>query len=289
VDLGWTAFPWRKWPDCIPCSNIEVECHLIRAGPTLKRPRLVKNNPQSIQHIHKNYGSYLKTEVMAHDAFYALNELFEFSAASVDQFLELVEENICRKILGFSNSEKISELLLDKSLLDDYRRYVKDIMETICSQGGPRWPRATEPKQREKADRAANHLESRYDRLLRRCDRLAEQCSDSITMLTNAETQRQTERAIEQTNRLKKLSVLAYFYIPLSFAASFFGMNFKQLGTQLNIGYYFAMGIPLLVISVIAWYIDLRAVCTICWSFTKIMLNLIRRWWLLARLRGAIV
>lgn len=235
--------------------------------------------PQSINHIHDNYGRHLKTDVMAHDAFYALNELFEFSAASVDQFLEVIEDSMAG-VLSFSNRDGISELLLANSLLDDYKAYLEDILEIICSQGGPRWPRATDPKQREKADRAAALLKSRYDRLSKRCDRLAEQCSGGITIFTNAESQRQAETSIEQTERLKKLSVLAYFYIPLTFAASFFGMNFKQLGTELDIGYYFAMSIPLLIISVFAWYMDLVSLYTVCQIAVKCVLSSIKGWWL---------
>jgi len=87
--------------------------------------------------------------------------------------------------------------------------------------------------------------------------------------LTNEETQRQTERAIQQTDRLSKLSFLAYFYFPLSFAASFYGMSFKELGDQLSIWTYFVMAGPLLVLSVIAWYVNVRAICTLCWTFLR--------------------
>jgi hypothetical protein len=123
---------------------------------------------------------------MAHDAFYALNELFEFSAASVDQLLELFEGNIPTS--HNLDTTRISELLIVKSLVDDYRSYVKDILEIVHARGSPKWPCTNESKQREKADRAANQLESRYRRLLGRCDRLSEHCASSITILMNSET-----------------------------------------------------------------------------------------------------
>ena len=211
--------------------------------------------PQSIDFLHEDYGRYLKPEVMAYDAFYALHELFQFSAASIDQLLELFEHSI-----RTTSHSSISELLLAKPLVDDYRRYVKDILEIVCARGGPKWPQAAEPKHREKANRAAEQLESRYQRLLDRCDRLSDFCASSITILTNFETQRQTDKAIEQMDRISKLSVLAYVYIPLTFAAGFYGMNFKELGNHLSIWTYFVMAVPLLVLSLIAWFVNIQEV-----------------------------
>lgn len=62
------------------------------------------------------------------------------------------------------------------------------------------------------------------------------------------ENRRQSQRGIEQTDRISKLSFLAYFYIPLTFVASFYGMNFKELGTSLSIWSYFVMAMPLLIL-----------------------------------------
>lgn len=39
-----------------------------------------------------------------------------------------------------------------------------------------------------------------------------------------------------------RLTIIAFIFIPLSFATSFFGMNFRQFGTsQLNIGWFFLL------------------------------------------------
>ncbi len=125
-----------------------------------------------------------------------------------------------------------------KSLLDVYRRYLKKTVEIISSQDGPRWPRATEPKQREKADRAAVHLESSHERLLERSERLVDKYSDNITLFTNTETQCQAKIVNEQTSSLKRLSALVYFYIPLSFAGISNNWEFSWiLGTNLQWAY----------------------------------------------------
>lgn len=229
------------------------------------------SQPQSIDHLHANYGRYLKTEIMAHDAFYALHELFEYSAASIDQLLELIQDTNFGVVLPHNQADatKLSELLILNAFLDDYRSYVKDTLEVVRARGSPRWPRVTEPRLREKADRAARQLETRYQRLLAKCVRLLEQSSSAITILMNLQSQRQADKAMEQTDKLGKLSVLAYFYIPITFAASFYGMNFAELGDYLSIWTYFAMAAPLLVVSLIAWFIDVLSVCQRCWLFVK--------------------
>jgi len=189
-----------------------------------KKQNTQESYPQSVDHVHAKYGRYLKCEIMAHDAFYALNELFEFSAASVDQLLELSEGNI-RMDPHHPDATRLSELLLINAFVDDYRSYIKDVLEIVHSRGNPKWPRVTEPRLREKADRAAGQLENRYRRLLGRSERLSEHCNSGISILMNLEAHQQTEKAMTQTDRLGKLSVLAYIYIPLTFAASFYGMN----------------------------------------------------------------
>ncbi|KAL8831929.1 MAG: hypothetical protein Q9170_005091 [Blastenia crenularia] len=224
--------------------------------------------PQTIEHLHKNYGRYLKTEIMAHDAFYALNELFEFSAASIDQLLEVFEGKL-RTRSQFSDARLMAELLIAKNLIDDYRHYVKDILDVVSARGGARWPRVTGCKQREKADRAADRLEARYKRLLRRCDRLLDHCANSITILVTVMNQKQTEKAITQADRLSKLSVLAYIFIPLTFASGFYGMNFKELGNELSIWTYFALAAPLLVVALSAWFINVRSARALCWNFIQ--------------------
>lgn len=126
----------------------------------------------------------------------------------------------------------LSELLILHNQVDNYKSYVKETLEVVRACGGPRWPRANKPDHQRKADRAASILQLRYERLLRRSERLSEQCSSRINITSNFRAQDQTEKAIKQANRLGKLSFSAYIYIPITFAASFYSINFKELGTK---------------------------------------------------------
>ncbi|KAL9028782.1 MAG: hypothetical protein Q9196_002905, partial [Gyalolechia fulgens] len=273
--------PWLKRSDLTETTSLHpVFQHRSRMGlssnpskaDSLKsrEQKTEPHLPQSIDHIHKNYGSYLKLEIMAHDAFYALHELFEFSAVSIDQLLELFEGKLYSRPHS-PDGGQMSELVIAKNLIDDYRRYVKDTLEIVCTRGGAKWPRVTGAKQRKKADRAADRLELRYKRLLRRCDRLLEHCANSITILLAIMNEKQSERAIAQADRLSKLSLLAYIFIPLTFASGFFGMNFKELGDKLSIWTYFAMAVPLLVVALSAWFVDVRSASSLCWHFFQRM------------------
>ncbi|KAH7265627.1 uncharacterized protein BKA55DRAFT_636573 [Fusarium redolens] len=224
--------------------------------------------PQSINHLHANYGRNLKAEIMVHDVFYALGEIFEFSAASVDQLLKHFEDSI-GELLRLDNPDttKISELLILKSYIDDYRSYLGNVLKVVKTRGNPKWPRETEPKKRERADLAAQRLDLRYEHLLGKCDRLSEHCASGISILMSLDAHQQTVKAMTQADRLGKLSVLAYIYIPITFATSFYGMNFAELGDHLSIWCFFAMAAPLLIVSMVAWFIDVRATCKFCWRF----------------------
>ena len=266
----WTAsFPLTSTVRLDPIFQYRE--HISQSFPSLeldsfclKDARPEVSLPQSIHHMHEEYGRSLRSDIAAYDVFYALYELFEFSAASIDQLLELFEGNI-RGLSHERNILRLSELLVFKASVDDYRSYVKDILEFVRGRGNHKWPHTSDSQQRLKAERVADRLTMRYQYLLRRCERLSEQFSSSITILTNMEAHHQTTKAIEQTDRLGKLSFLAYVYIPITFAASFFGMNFAELGTQLSLWTFFVVAIPLLIMSLVAWFVDIGRWCRIWW------------------------
>lgn len=229
---------------------------------------------QSINHLHKGYGRYLKPQIMKHDVFYALNEIFEFSAASIDQLLELFEHNIRVDMhLHRPDAAKVSELLVLKTFLDDYRSYLADTLDIVQSGGNPAWPRVAEVTLRKKADLVADQLKLRYQRLLAKCDRLLDRCNSGIGILMNLESQQQTSKSMVQADRLGKLSFLAYIYIPITFAASFYGMNFRELGTDLSIWTFFTTAVILFIISMVAWFFDVWSACKACWRAMRRMMT----------------
>ena len=60
-----------------------------------------------------------------------------------------------------------------------------------------------------------------------------------------------SQKAILQAEDVARLTRLAFIFIPLSFTASFFGMNFSQFtnGALLSIWIWFVVSVPFLLVS----------------------------------------
>ncbi|KAJ4415135.1 hypothetical protein N0V82_007505 [Gnomoniopsis sp. IMI 355080] len=69
-----------------------------------------------------------------------------------------------------------------------------------------------------------------YKELHFRCNELLRMCNQGITLAMGKVSIEESRKAIEQSQRLKKLTVLATLFIPLGFSTSLFGMNIDLLG-----------------------------------------------------------
>ena len=76
---------------------------------------------------------------------------------------------------------------------------------------------------------AAKNLLEDFEHLHGRCIDLSKLCTRGITLAMNKATVEESRKAVEQSERLKKLTVLAALFIPLSFSASLFSMNVDLL------------------------------------------------------------
>ena len=71
-------------------------------------------------------------------------------------------------------------------------------------------------------------------------------CEKGMAVIMNNAMLAETRRSVSQANGVAKLTFIAFFYIPLSFVCSFFGMNFEELGTgKLSLWTWFATSIPI--------------------------------------------
>lgn len=67
--------------------------------------------------------------------------------------------------------------------------------------------------------------------LLHRTKILSKYCGEGINLVMNQSMLTESQHAMNQAAGVAKLTRLAFFYIPLSFTTSLFGMKFVQFGT----------------------------------------------------------
>lgn len=190
---------------------------------------------------------------MATDALYSASELFQFAANSKRQFFNLVENSIARALeSGYQGSqESLQDLTYLKSRIDDETEHLRDVVGRLKHAEDARWPSA-DPSSTQQVQR---HLQYDYDHLLCRTERLAARCVQGINMVTNAAMHKDARKGIEQTEHVKRLTILAFLLLPLSITTSLFGMNFKEFGTgRLSIWVWVAVLVPVAGTSIVLCY-----------------------------------
>lgn len=227
--------------------------------PTLETQQ--RNFIQSASLLATRYGDYLKPNVMGPDPFCTLSGLFQFSASSETQFLNLIESKIDADTRYYSleNEEPtLANLLYFQELLESHLSKLKANLEVIKYRGGPHWVRIAEewyeqkkdPAMRRTADEVVAHLVVDYEALVKKCEHLLHRCSKGMDVMMYNATILESRRAIMQGEGVMRLTLIASFYIPLSFTTSFFGMNFVELGTETrSIWVWFVTTAPIFAIT----------------------------------------
>lgn len=189
------------------------------------------------------------------DAFYIVNELFNFSAFSISQFLNLLASKI-QEDTGYSSMRHsnydISSLLYQEDILDELVGRLRDNISAIQTRPHLSWPGATAETHRTIADTASQKLLMDFENLLERANVLRARCNDGVSRVMNRASIMESKRAIAQAERVEQLSFLAYLFIPLSLITSFFGMNLGVVGEgTLPLWVFFAAGAPAVIGSLI--------------------------------------
>lgn len=109
-----------------------------------------------------------------------------------------------------------------------------------------------------------------YEQLHMRCIDLSKTCIRGITLAMNKATIEESRKAIEQSERVKKLTLLATLFIPLSLSSSLLGMNIDVLvQNAVRFWWFFVLCVPITLFAYVFYLWDFRVVRR-CWvSFWK--------------------
>ncbi|KAL8963644.1 MAG: hypothetical protein Q9193_000113 [Seirophora villosa] len=215
-----------------------------------------QNDPflQSAALLTCDYGKTLNTKFLATDPFYALHELFVFSAFSLSQYFNMLESKLDSETKAQASSQQvidISNLLYLQDILERHAGRLRETIATIETRSSLSRTSSSKPSAETVPQQAARTLLVDYEQLLARAETLSNRCHAQVSLHMNRALIAESNKAIQQAREVTKLTRLAFVYVPLSFAASFCGMNLRPFVTNDggSMWWWFVMSAPLLAIS----------------------------------------
>lgn len=216
-------------------------------SPYPSTPLMTSDTFQSASLLHLSHGNNLDPKTMACDAFYALSSLCSFVASSSSQYLNFLSELLAQD----QSTSSLYEPWLEKSdaLLERLKHIeacllchsakLSSIILWVRTRGGSHCNHAltstnsnsTHPQTREAsiAEAAAQSLLADFEYLAARAEQLLKQCADQTGLLMNRAALGTARQGIEQGEAIRRLTLLAFHFLPLGITTSFFGMNFREL------------------------------------------------------------
>jgi hypothetical protein len=200
-------------------------------------------------HLPSQYGSTLDPELAHVDALYAFSEVISIAASSENKLLNFLKERID---IGLRASRGIEEWSLEN--LRNLTTVLQGIMERseeaaclIENEAYSTWPSAavlegrapgqtqagTDQEQQRRAqlrEMTRKLLLQDYRCILRRAKSIKEVVHEGIAAITSEVMTQNVKRSNRLNRKIGRITMLAYFYLPLSFVASIYSMNFVNFG-----------------------------------------------------------
>ncbi|KAI1669666.1 CorA/Zinc transport protein ZntB [Pyrenophora tritici-repentis] len=250
-------FPWsqKKGDHFLPIirhkNMIALKSHLFG------QDAIGAKHASSASLLHRDYGRSLRPSVMCTDALYALNEVFSFSASSEIAFLNIIEHKLDKYTEPSEDEfEMLPNLRYTKAILYRHIQKIDQILTSIHNTKHPRWPKTKCAEGTKKAEVASGGLVQDFQHLKDRAHTLHNRCNEAITVLMSSMSIAESRKAINQAERVTKLTFLAFIFVPLSFTTSFFGMNVKQFGTETSLWWWAAFTVPVFGFAFTAFFLD---------------------------------
>jgi hypothetical protein len=206
----------------------------------------VSNTSQSASSLSRHCGQTLDHDVLRIDSFYAMTEIFNFIASSEGQYLNLIERIVQReeRVRPELRQYSLANLQYAKATLEIHIQKICGIISCIHSRGAPDWPRASKNSmQTSTTDQAAQGLLDDFEHLVDRAKILSKRCSANTELLMNMAMLSESQQSRLQAKATTRLTLLAFFFLPISFTSSFFGMNVTEIsgadGPHLSIWIWF--------------------------------------------------
>ncbi|KAM0259423.1 hypothetical protein ACHAQJ_003317 [Trichoderma viride] len=239
---------------------IALKGHLFQSpGATNTEPSTLQDSLSQL--LLRDYGRSLHRETKALDPFYALGEIFQFSANSQQQFLNTVDAKV--RIYTAKGSEHDDEILphlkYTQQILYSRISDIKRILRSIENTARPAWTKSSCETGRQKADIARKAIQRDFEDLLDHAVSLYDRTKEAITVLHSSISITESHLASLQADKAGKLTFLASAFVPVSVATGIFGMNVRELpGDEISIFWFFVVVVVLATLIFILFYFNGR-------------------------------
>ena len=208
------------------------------------------------------YGKSLDWQKAAVDPLYALKELFDFQATAAQQYMNLLEKLIIEKNEpagvpggGQTKLEEILNLNYAQITITRYAAHYKEIMNFLDNERNPLGAIA-ETTHAQPRREVIDVLHRDFEYLWERTQAMIERCKEgeSAIMINKslAEAKQSSDESKLVVQLTKATNRLTFVFLLISFLTSFFGMNFRELGSgTLSLQVWLCSDLPLLFISVL--------------------------------------
>ncbi|KAI0469330.1 hypothetical protein F4859DRAFT_141035 [Xylaria cf. heliscus] len=194
-------------------------------------------------------------ELCTRDPFVLVADLFDTSALCWMQVLSFLRDSFEKQ--PDDPDLKVRILERDKRLLDRAVRYFTETIRFIESRDESRgrleWPMCLQ----EDADRVneiAHSLKRDFEILREDARALSKMFQEATNIIMTRLSVESSQQSLLESRRVQMVTYLAFTFAPLSFVASFFGMNVEQLSHEPSILYFVGSSVLILGISVVIMF-----------------------------------
>ncbi|KAJ5769428.1 hypothetical protein N7520_003987 [Penicillium odoratum] len=236
---------------------------LHNSGISNSRRRTLRNQPQSTEpstrddFVLADYNGHIDLLRAVHDPLYALSPFFNLAISSEMAILDILDTKIREELdhshLIGNNNPTLSNLLYHQQVLGRHIRNLKGTIGAIESL----YDRSItgnmpDSDVRASPTREVESILGDYRAALTYAETLAAECVQGMTITAHSATIRESEKAVVEAQSVTKLTKLAVFFVPLSFVASLFGMNVREINPG-STPPFWSWAVASLAVGAITW------------------------------------
>lgn len=140
----------------------------------------------------------------------------------------------------------------DKQFLDRASHYFKTIIRFLDQRDTVGWPKCVALEDQARVTQVAEKLKEDFTALLDDSKTISQLCAEYISIAMSTISIAESKKSLSQARRVGVLTVLAFFFLPVTAVGTLFGMNVKTFTTpNPPFWVYWAVVVPVTAVSLL--------------------------------------